>query len=171
MQVCLKFKAKVVRLQTTRAWGTSRPCWFKMLRGTHTYTPAELTHECPQISLFYKPGAFIFKRGGCQEMSKHWFFFLFFFFVRPWVKRRTCQIHMWDYWEPSPVKMATNKPKSCEPVSALSPPVLHFIYCEHRSAMKTAFKFPSMWCFFFFFQYNHFNLLAEGALEKRNTKK
>lgn len=39
----------------------------------HTQTPVETTQECPQISLFRKPGAFKFKRGRCQETSKHWY--------------------------------------------------------------------------------------------------
>lgn len=170
IHMCLSFKAKVVPLQTARVWDTAEPCWFKMLkRDAHTQTNAsvEITQECPQISLFNKPGAFIFKRGGCQETSKHRY--VFFFFVRPWVKR-TCQIHVWDYWEPSPVKKwqqtnERNERKSCEPVSALSPLELCLISCEHQSAMKTAFFF------FSFFRYNHFNLLAEGDLEKRNMKK
>lgn len=57
------------------------------------------------------------------------------------------------------VNKQMEKKKSCG-VSTLSPE-LRFISCENQSAMKTAF-FP---------QYNHFNLLADGALEKQKHKK
>lgn len=53
---------------------------------THTYRWG-ITLECPQISLFNKPGALILGGGAvkkCQSTD----------FSRPWIKRRTCQIHV-----------------------------------------------------------------------------
>lgn len=68
-------------------------------------------------------------------------------------------------------KKNLKKEYSYKPVSALSPPNLSLISCEHQSAIKTAFKSPLMSCCFFPLQYNHFKLLDEGALKKQNMKK
>lgn len=65
------------------------------------HIPVEITQECPQISLFNKPGAFIFKRGvqKCQSTD---------YFLSGKDKNMP---DMWNYWEPSPVKNG-NKEKN-----------------------------------------------------------
>lgn len=93
------------------------PAGSKMLKwDAHVHThmpPVEITQECPQVSLFNKLGAFYIQEGGgvkkCQSTD---IYIYIFFFIRPWVKR-TCQKHVWDYWEPSPVKkwQRTNEKK------------------------------------------------------------
>lgn len=108
------------------------------------HAQVEITQKCPQISLFTKLGAFKFKRGSCQDMSKRWYF------CHAMSKKNRPNTDVGLLGTQPNKKMAYKQTKKQKPVSALSPRDRSSISCEpwkqfHFSLMlRSFFFFPSL---------------------------
>lgn len=78
-------RPKCLLLQTARVWSITDPRWIHNAETEHgrahtrgrARIPADISHDWPQISLFYKLGAFMFLggRGGGEYQSIDYFSF------------------------------------------------------------------------------------------------